>query len=333
MRIYFSHLLKISTESITFTKESIDITVSHCIFNLIEEVYGCRINRNRSNIVTSDDIKQRIQPRAIDAHKGTCGHALLIAGQRSMAGAAILSARAALRSGTGLVTIHTPSFNTPIIQCAVPEAIISEDHSECHFTSAPELHNYNAIAVGPGLGTAVETSMAIEELLNKANKPIIIDADALNIISKHRELMAFIPKNSIITPHPRELQRFAGEDFPLHQRLDKALEIAQELHLYVIVKGAYTATVTPEGRVYFNTTGNPGMATAGSGDVLTGILAALLAQRYTAEETCIIGTFAHGLSGDIARQKVGTMGLIASDIIDNLPQAWTHLSTKQPKMP
>lgn len=302
--------------------------MSDCNYHIIEKVYGCQVNRDSCSIVTLEDIRQRIRPRAIDAHKGTFGHALLIAGQRRMAGAAILSAKAALRSGTGLLTVHTPTFNTSIMQCAVPEAIISEDRSEDMFSFPPELHKYNALAIGPGLGTTDVTSKAVGEVLRKTSSPIIIDADALNIIGKHRELMNIIPTNSIITPHPRELQRVVGEDFPLHQRLARAIQFAHEHHIYIVVKGAYTAIVGPTGRVYFNPTGNPGMATAGSGDVLTGIMVALLAQRYAPEDVCIIGVYAHGLAGDLARQNVGTMGLVASDIIDSLPRAWTYLCSE-----
>lgn len=333
MEIYFSQSRKISPKIITFTTDSTNVIVSDCNYHIIEEVYGCKVNRESCSIVSSDDIRQRIQPRAIDAHKGTFGHTLLIAGQRRMAGAAILSARAALRSGTGLLTVHTPTFNTPIIQSAVPEAIISEDRSECMFTCPPDLHKYNAIGIGPGLGTEEATSRAVGEVLRKTSVPIVIDADALNIIGKHRELMKLIPKDSIITPHPRELQRVAGEDFPMHQRLARAIQLAQEHHIYIIVKGAYTAIVTPKGRAHFNSTGNPGMATAGSGDVLTGIMAALLAQRYPPEDACIIGVYAHGLAGDLARQDVGTMGLIASDIVDHLPQAWAYLCSERAKIP
>lgn len=307
--------------------------MSDCNYHIIEEVYGCKVSRESSSIVTLEGIRQRIQPRAIDAHKGTFGHALLIAGQRRMAGAAILSARAALRSGTGLLTVHTPTFNTPIIQGTVPEAIISEDCSEWMFTCPPELRKYNAIAIGPGLGTDEATSSAVGDVLRKTDTPIVIDADALNIIGRHRELMKFIPKDSIITPHPRELQRVAGEDFPIHQRLAKAIQLAQEHHIYIVVKGAFTAIVTPKGSVHFNPTGNPGMGTAGSGDVLTGIMVALLAQKYTPEDACIIGVYAHGLAGDLARQDVGTMGLVASDIVDHLPQAWAYLCSERPENP
>lgn len=297
----------------------------------IEEVYGCPIDWQRSHIVTAEEVGRLMRPRPIDAHKGTFGHALLIAGKRGMAGAAILAARAALRSGVGLLSVHTPTYNIPIIQGCVPEAIISEDPSETHFTALPDLQRYSAIAIGPGLGIADDTCEAIALLMERTTVPIVIDADALNILGSHRKLMGCIPAHSIVTPHPRELQRLAGEEFALNERLRKARTIASKHQLYVVVKGAYTAIVMPDGEVAFNPTGNAGMATAGSGDTLTGIIVALLAQHYSPQEACKMGVYVHGLAGDMALEKKGSIGLIASDIVDHLPQAWRAIEEEMRK--
>ena len=299
--------------------------------DIIEEVYGCPIDWAQSHIVTAEEVGRMMHQRPIDAHKGTFGHALLIAGKRGMAGAAILASRAALRSGVGLLSVHTPTYNTPIIQCCVPEAIISEDRSATHLTTLPHLKRYSAIAIGPGLGMEDDTSMAVAQLMEEATAPMVIDADALNILGARRELMGRIPKHSILTPHPRELQRIAGEEFHLSQRLEKAQQIARQHELYVIVKGAYTAIVMPDGKVCFNPTGNAGMATAGSGDTLTGIIAALLACRHTPQEACLMGVYVHGLAGDMAQKRRGSIGLIASDIVEHLPQAWDYMEEKMRK--
>lgn len=295
-------------------------------YKKVEATYGCPIDWELSRIITTNDVAPYLHQRPYNSHKGTFGHAMLIAGKRGMAGAAILSARAALRSGVGLLTVHTPTFNTPIIQSAVPEAIISEDNSSTHFSHAPNTTKYDAVAIGPGLGISEESALAFAELLEKETRPLIIDADALNLIGTHPELLGMVPANSIITPHYRELQRIAGKEFALNERLDIARKLADTHQLHIIVKGAYTAIVCPDQHILFNTTGNAGMATAGSGDVLTGILAALLAQNYTPRETCILSTFIHGLSGDTAASKLGETSLISSDIISNLPQAFRVLN-------
>ena len=292
----------------------------------VEATYGCPIDWEQSHIVTAHDVVPYLHQRPYNSHKGTFGHAMLIAGKRGMAGAAILSARAALRSGVGLLTVHTPTYNIPIIQSAVPEAIISEDDSSTHFSHTPNTAKYDAIAIGPGLGIAEESAQAFAELLEKETRPLVIDADALNLIGIHPELLDMVPANSIITPHYRELQRIAGKEFALNERLDIARKLAGKYQLYIIVKGAYTAIVCPNQHILFNTTGNAGMATAGSGDVLTGILTALLAQNYTPYVTCILGTFIHGFSGDIAASEIGETSLISSVITHKLPQAYEMLN-------
>ena len=273
-----------------------------------------------------EDIRTIIKPRKRFSHKGNFGHALLIAGSRGMAGASILSARACLRSGVGLLTVHAPICNNSILQTAVPEAIVEQDASETCFAIPTDTDDYQAVGVGPGLGRNEETEAALLEQLNGCQTPLVVDADALNILANHRHALTNLPKGSILTPHPKELERLVGKCQDSYERLTKAIELARTAKVHIVLKGAYSAIITPTGKCFFNPTGNPGMATAGSGDVLTGIILALLAQGYTAEEAAKTGTFVHGLAGDFARKKLGTIGLTAGDIVNNLPMAWRLVS-------
>ncbi|UCH14658.1 MAG: NAD(P)H-hydrate dehydratase [Bacteroidales bacterium] len=281
------------------------------------------------NYVTPGEVIDSIKVRKKFAHKGTFGHGLLIAGSYGMMGAAILGAKAALRTGIGLVTSHIPRLGYEIIQTAVPEAIISIDKSDTVFTDFPELGKFNAVAVGPGLGCDEISVKALKKLLKKANMPLVIDADALNIISANKELMEIIPENSILTPHPREFERLAGSYKDNFTRNKAQMKFAKKHKIYVVLKGAYTAIACPDGKCYFNTTGNPGMATAGSGDVLTGIILALMAQNYTPEDAALTGVFVHGLAGDIAVKETGESALIASDIINNISGAFIKLNVNK----
>ena len=273
-----------------------------------------------------EDIRTIIKPRKRFSHKGNFGHALLIAGSRGMAGASILSARACLRSGVGLLTVHAPICNNNILQTAVPEAIVEQDASETCFAIPTDTDDYQAVGVGPGLGRNEETEAALLEQLNGCQTPLVVDADALNILANHRHALTNLPKGSILTPHPKELERLVGKCQDSYERLTKAIELARTAKVHIVLKGAYSAIITPTGKCFFNPTGNPGMATAGSGDVLTGIILALLAQGYTAEEAAKTGTFVHGLAGDFARKKLGTIGLTAGDLVNNLPMAWRLVS-------
>ncbi len=277
------------------------------------------------NYLTTGEIRESLKKRNKFAHKGTFGHGLLIAGSYGMMGAAILGAKAALRTGIGLVTAHIPGLGYEIIQTSIPEAVISIDASDTAFSQYPDLSKFSAIAVGPGLGCAETSQMALYKLLKNADKPLVIDADALNIISANKEFAEVIPENSILTPHPREFERLAGSFENNFLRNRAQIEFAKRHKIYVVLKGANTAIACPDGTCYFNTTGNPGMATAGSGDVLTGIILALLAQNYTPRNAALIGVFVHGLAGDIAAEQTGENALIASDIIDNISKAFIKL--------
>ena len=212
---------------------------------------------------------------------------------------------ACLRSGVGLLTVHAPLCNNDILQTSAPEAMVETDVSETCFAVPTDTDDYQAVGIGPGLGRSEETEAALIEQLEHCQTPTVVDADALNILANHRHTLTHLPKGSILTPHPKELERLVGKCQDSYERLMKACELAHTDKVHIILKGAYSAIITPEGKCYFNQTGNPGMATGGSGDVLTGVILALLAQGYPAEDAAKIGTYIHGLAGDIAQKKQG----------------------------
>jgi hydroxyethylthiazole kinase-like uncharacterized protein yjeF len=289
------------------------------------------IGLNREFIDASDtnyfvfeksDIRKMVRTRSKFEHKGNFGHALLIAGSYGKMGAAVLSARATIRSGAGLVTAHVPKCGYEIIQTSVPEAMVIVDESETNFSSLPETKNFSAIGIGPGIGQEKQTIKALANLLEISEKPMVLDADALNILGANRELIHLIPQNSILTPHPKEFERLVGPCTSDVERFGKLQEFSHKTNTVVLLKGAHTAIATPEGTVYFNNTGNPGMATGGSGDVLTGLVTGLLAQGYTSRESACLGAWLHGLAGDLAADFKSQQALIASDIVDYLPAAF-----------
>jgi len=268
------------------------------------------------------EMRELLKPRARFAHKGDFGRALLIAGKLGMAGASILAARACLRSGVGLLTVHVPQCNNPMLQTAVPEAMTQIDIHPDHFAEAPLTDAYNAVGVGPGLGKHEDTRAALLELLDHCQIPMVLDADALNILGDEREHLYNLPLGSIITPHPGEMDRLVGRSQSSYLRLQKARELAREAQVCIVLKGAYTAVIDTIGQCWFNPTGNPGMATGGSGDVLTGILTALLAQGIKAIDAARLGVYIHGLAADLAAADLGEVSLTAHDIIDYLPAAF-----------
>ena len=277
-------------------------------------------------IIEEKEIKQLIKPRQKFAHKGKFGHGLLIAGSYGMGGAAVLSALGCVKSGIGLLTVHTPVCNHNLLQSEVPVAKVQDDVDERYFSGPIDTDSYQAIGIGPGLGQEDITVEGTLDLISDSNIPLVIDADALNILSSYRDYMNNIPRFSIITPHIKEFERIVGKCSNHYERISKAKDIAARYQIYIILKGAWSAIITPEGNVFFNPNGNPGMATGGSGDVLTGILTALLCQGYSSETACKLGTYVHGLAGDMARDTQGEISMTATDIIDALPKAWKHLS-------
>ena len=277
-------------------------------------------------VLEENDIRSRLLHREDFAHKGNMGNALIVAGSYGMAGAAVLATRACLRSGVGKVTIHTPRKNYDIMQIAVPEAVLQMDHEETAFTEAVDTDGFDALGIGPGLGRQETTAIAMIAQIRRAQCPIVADADALNILASHRAWMQQLPKGIIMTPHPKELDRLTGSPANAdYERLHRTCELAKSLQAYIILKGHNSALCLPNGNVFFNLTGNSGMATAGSGDVLTGIITALLARGYHQQNACMVGMYLHGLAGDLAAKELGKESLVASDIIDHLPQAFQYL--------
>jgi hydroxyethylthiazole kinase-like uncharacterized protein yjeF len=266
------------------------------------------------------------KPRSRFAHKGSFGHALLLAGSYGKIGAAVLSAKACLRSGAGLLTCHVPKCGYDILQTSVPEAMVLTDFNSSFLTKIEEdLTKYDAIGIGPGIGTASETKMLLREVVDTWRSPVVIDADALNILASQKDLYKLIPAGSILTPHPKEFERLFGESSSDFARVELALQKARELNSIIILKGHHTFIATPDQKGFFNNTGNAGMATGGSGDVLTGILTGLLAQGYSSSETALLAVYLHGMAGDIAAAELSMEAMVAGDIIQNLGRAFLQL--------
>ncbi len=275
-------------------------------------------------IMKEEDLRAVLRPRPDTAHKGYFGHALLVCGSRGMAGAAILAARASLRSGVGKVTVHTAAVNLPVLQTAVPEAMVLPDECDHCITTCPDLSPFSAVGIGPGLGRDQCTAQALHDYLSAADKPMVIDADALNLIAQH-QLLSLVPEGSILTPHAGELDRLAGRTLSADERLDEAVQLTAHYGFYLVLKGHPTAVCAPDAQVLLCPAGNAGMATAGSGDVLTGIITGLLAQGYTPQEAATLGVWLHATAGDYATEHLQQECMLAGDIISHLPQAFKRL--------
>jgi NAD(P)H-hydrate epimerase len=269
------------------------------------------------------DISADLFRRKKFSHKGTFGHALIFAGSNGKMGASILANKACLRSGSGLLTTLVSEESEAIIQIALPEAMTITHAKSKKLTFNVGL--FSGIGMGPGIGQSKESLETFQYLLSKLEKPAVFDADALNLLSENPDLLSQVPKDSIFTPHPKELERLIGKTNDNYSRLYKSQKYAKKHQIYLLIKGAFSVIVTPEGAFHFNNTGNPGMATAGSGDVLTGIITSFLAQGLEAFEALKAGVYIHGLAGDIAKEKHGEASLIASDIIENIGKALLEL--------
>lgn len=272
--------------------------------------------------ITIPLLQSILRPRPVDGHKGTFGHALLVAGSYGMAGAGILAGRGCMRSGVGKLTVHIPQRNNDIMQTALPEAILHHDEDDMRWTSMPvdtaPGTTYNAVGIGPGIGTGQETSDALHRFLKSmagCHVPMVLDADALNILSLHPDWLALLPQGTIITPHPLEYRRL--------------VEAGACMDNVILVLKGHPTTITIPGDTpaqYVCPYGNDGMGTAGSGDVLTGIILGLLAQGYPPRDAAILGVSLHAISGDIASEALGRHSLIASDLTDYLPQAFKQIT-------
>jgi ADP-dependent NAD(P)H-hydrate dehydratase / NAD(P)H-hydrate epimerase len=279
--------------------------------------------------IEKKDIAAKIKYRKCFSHKGTFGHAFLVAGSYQMIGAAVLSARSCLKTGVGLLTVYVPKSGNQIMQTAIPEAMLYIDEDESGFCEPEILEKYNAVGIGPGIGLKQGIRGTLRMLLQTVKVPMVLDADALNILTDTPDLWDILPENTILTPHPGEFDRLTHIHSGGYERMLSQIELSIRYKIIIVLKGAYTSISTPEGKVYFNSTGNPGMATAGSGDVLTGIILSLLAQGYQPLDAAIIGVYLHGLAGDIAKSMVGEESLIASDITDNLGKAFIEIKKQE----
>jgi hydroxyethylthiazole kinase-like uncharacterized protein yjeF len=277
----------------------------------------------------AEDVLPLLRPRKKFDHKGNFGHGILFAGSYGKMGAAILGARAALRTGIGLVTCHIPYSGNPIIQSAVPESMVRLDKNEKIISDIESVDTYDAAGIGPGIGTDAVTQKALQALLLKRDKPLVIDADGINILGLNRKWLTTLPPWTILTPHVKEFERISERATNSYDRLQKQTDFAVKHKVIVILKGACSSIATPDGKVRFNSTGNPGMATAGSGDALTGIILSLLAQGYSPEDSSVIGVFIHGSAGDIAVSRSGYESMLASDIINNIGNAFLKLRSNE----
>jgi len=278
-------------------------------------------------LIGAETIRPIVRRRPAFGHKGTFGHALIIAGSYGKMGAAVLSAKGVLRAGAGLVTAKIPACGYNIMQTAFPEAMADADETDQYIsTPVKDITKYHAIGAGPGIGTLKETHRMLKMLIQEAGQPLVLDADAINILSEEKTWLAFLPQGTILTPHPGEFDRLAGEHSDGYSRLQAQRELSRKHAIYIVLKGAYTSVTTPEGNVHFNSTGNAGMATAGSGDALTGIITGLLAQGYSPFQAALLGVYLHGLAGDLAAAKTSEPSLIASDILRMLGPAFRELS-------
>lgn len=275
-------------------------------------------------VIEDGDVAAMLPPRHRVHHKGDHGHAWILAGGPGKMGAALLAAKAALRSGCGLLTVRVPQGQDAVVHGAVPEAMVSMDE-EPELSSLPQFDRVAAIGMGPGTGTGDGTARLLKHLVQEAPAPLVLDADALNILAENRTWLSFLPAGTILTPHPKELERLVGKAGSDEERLEQARELARKHRLVVVLKGAYSAVCTPDGRAYFNTSGNAGMAKGGSGDVLTGILTALRAQGLDPLSAALLGVKAHAMAGDLAAGSLGMDGMLPSDLIAHLPMVWHQL--------
>lgn len=272
-------------------------------------------------VINPEHLKKKLPRRSLSSHKGTYGHALMVAGSLGKIGAAVLSSRAALHSGTGLLTCLIPECGRTILQTAVPEAMV-ETQGKNEISGKILNQQYDAIGVGPGIGTDPKTKVFFLDFILSVNAPMVIDADGLNNLVGFLDKLKDTRKEVVLTPHPKEFDRLFGEH---HNSIDRILTMrkaCQEYGINIILKGHHTAICNSSGTVYFNTTGNPGMATAGSGDVLTGIITGLIAQSIPVFDASLLGVYLHGLSGDLAAEINSEESMVASDIIDGLKNAF-----------
>ena len=280
----------------------------------------------KTYIIDHPLIRRIYKPRSSGSHKGTFGHALLIAGSYGKMGAALMCARAILRTGAGLLTCHVPSSGYQVLQSGIPEAMVITDYNSSFNTRLEDdPGKYKAIAIGPGIGQATETRQLLHDLLLRSKTAMVLDADALNILGTEPDWQRLIPPGSILTPHPKEFARLFGEENDEDGRVRLAVDRAAALGVVIVLKGHHTVVAMPEGTAWFNVTGNAGMAKGGSGDVLTGILTSLLSQGYSSNHAAMLGVWLHGTAGDLAADAFGQESMLATDLVECLGKAFQSI--------
>ena len=291
----------------------------------------------RQRLLTAAHVKRILPIRRGDAHKGTNGHAGIVAGSQSYPGAAVLCASGALRSGAGLVTLAVGGSLRSLIQAKVTEIMVRPlpDSGGCLGAKAPAAVSelaplWDVLAIGPGLGRHDDTAAAVRTMIRDADKPLVIDADAINALAGHGDILQETEALAILTPHPGELSRLTGltAAFINQDRIGTARQTARQLNCILILKGAPTVIAFPDGEVFLNTTGNAGLATGGTGDVLTGVIAGLIAQGLASHDAALVGVYLHGLAGDLAA-RIGMVGITAGDVIQALPAAIAGLKQEE----
>lgn len=279
-------------------------------------------------LIGKQEAQQYYKPRKKNTHKGNYGHTLVVGGSYGKIGSIALSSTAVLKTGAGLCTIFAPRCGYSILQSVLPEAMVITDEDEDKLTNIKTDLDADVICFGMGIGKDEATKAAFEELLKKTKKPMLIDADGLNVLSANKDMLPLIPKNSVLTPHPKELERLIGKWEDDFEKIDMVQEFCKKHEVVLVLKGAHTFTFAA-GKIYVNTTGNPGMATAGSGDVLSGVIAGLLSQKYSPAEAAVLGVYLHGSSADIAIQNCGFEALLSGDIAENMGKAFLNLISEE----
>ncbi|MFV5696186.1 NAD(P)H-hydrate dehydratase [Flavobacterium sp. LB3P122] len=275
--------------------------------------------------IDQKEVLKRYKQPDPHTHKGIQGHAIIIGGSYGKMGAVCLSSKACLKTGCGLVTVFIPKCGYDILQIAIPEVMVVTDKDEKFISNITFDIKPQAIGIGPGLGLEIETQQAVYKLLKTNKIPLVIDADALNILSKNKEWFPLVQPKTILTPHPKELERLIGKWTSEEEKLEKTVAFSKQYHLIIVMKGAPTRIIDGD-TIYENTTGNAALATAGTGDVLTGMITSLLTQSYEPINAAILGVYLHGLTADIALPETGYQSFIASDVIANIGKAFLSIT-------
>ena len=304
-----------STASYAGDIEIVDIGLSKNALDRIEA---------DDHFITRTSVKSILKKRDRFSHKGNYGHALLVGGSYGMSGSISLATKACMRSGVGKTTCKVPGSTLDIIQQSVPEAMVIPSEKAKYIDETKDISSYDVIGIGVGISTKKKVLSAFSDHVRNADQPMVIDADGINCLAKDKQLLYQLPKHSILTPHPGEMNRLVALSNDAFERKQQLVDFAREYELILVYKDAHTL-VTDGRMTYFNSTGNPGMATAGSGDVLTGLITGLLAQAYTAIDAARLGVYVHGLAGDLAKREKGEMAMISSDIIEHLGAAFLRI--------